>query len=95
MNEPAKNKIKWQNAYQMFRPEFLVYNPVHAALMLGSVTKLNKDAQSKSRQNNKSNPTSNDQIIQIWWVLAFFVVIFSLEIQPKKIKSPDLTVYRH
>ena len=95
MNEPAKNKIKRQNAYQMFRPEFLVvYNPVHA-LMLGSVTKLNKDAQSKSRQNNKSNPTSNDQIIQIWWVLASFVVIFSLEIQPKKIKSPDLTVYRH
>ena len=73
MNEPAKNKIKRQNAYQMFRPEFLVvYNPVHA-LMLGSVTKLNKDAQSKSRQNNKSNPTSNDQIIQIWWVLAFLL----------------------
>ena len=45
---------------------------------------------SKSRQNNKSNPTSNDQIIQIWWVLAFFVVIFSLEIQPKKNKISRL-----
>ena len=32
MNEPAKNKIKRQNAYQMFRPAFLVvYNPVRRA----------------------------------------------------------------